>query len=623
MMKSEKINTFFSQGKFKELGEAFDDLGPRRASALEERVSLVGGLVLLGRFEDALQIFDLFKAKAKSEEKIACLIYLGIGNVRRSNYPEARKMFVQGMLEHRRLKKSQSKAWLKSAFYAWFGFAFFHHFRAHWGRGMAQAEKALGFAEQADFLFGSLLSHDLLAHLYFHEGEIHQSLKSFKHSQAVAKKLKNEGVMKSSRIAEVIYRCQVLQLPEDEKPEEKIRKAIDLLDADDSYSRSNLILELSRHLIMAGKMSEATKALNDAYENIFTYRHKRQTSEINLRFSYSLWWQGHGREALSLLRSSEASLDPSIDSVQLLQVHGLQRAIWASMGRITPPSKVENNFHERNLQNFMNKRIESRLPDSKPFIFSQGEDLLGDLINSLHAKSEEGFKKCLELERFGLLSIFFEANPGESLLVCDRKRSLCISLHKGDVSVGKIRWSENLLKIVEELSQKTLTKAELIEKCFGYSYQPERHDPLLYASLSRLRKALGENQHLLELKEHGYQLQGSLKVKFYPSLEQVPRHSNEKDSSIPSKGSETGFETIELSINSRQLLLIKDLSARPDIFIGARDYSKKYEVSLTTAFRDLDELFEKKILSRLGKARATRYCLSAHASLKTLEKGKL
>ncbi len=62
-----------------------------------------------------------------------------------------------------------------------------------------------------------------------------------------------------------------------------------------------------------------------------------------------------------------------------------------------------------------------------------------------------------------------------------------------------------------------------------------------------------------------------------------------------------------LNLNKRQLKILRYLQTIPSV--KREDYVQMFEVSTMTAFRDMNELVEKKLLRVEGKGRATRYLL--------------
>lgn len=79
----------------------------------------------------------------------------------------------------------------------------------------------------------------------------------------------------------------------------------------------------------------------------------------------------------------------------------------------------------------------------------------------------------------------------------------------------------------------------------------------------------------------------------------------EKRVSEENKGNKQPF----LDLNKRQLKILRYLQTIPTV--KREDYVQMMEVSTMTAFRDLDELCNKKLIRSDGKGRATRYMLSS------------
>jgi Fic family protein len=74
------------------------------------------------------------------------------------------------------------------------------------------------------------------------------------------------------------------------------------------------------------------------------------------------------------------------------------------------------------------------------------------------------------------------------------------------------------------------------------------------------------------------------------------------------KENKGGLKQPFLNLNKRQLKVLRYLQTIPSI--KREDYVQMFEVSTMTAFRDLKELFDKKLIKSEGKGRATQYVLA-------------
>jgi len=608
------IKNLFNSGDFALISAHLEEWGISKAAMHPERSLILGALVMRGQFEEAELFYGIYAKQASLEEHASATMFLGISEVRRSRYDRARKHISRGLGILRTLHDLDTPSAQRTAFYALFGLGFIHHFSARWERGLVYTERALACARQAEFPMGILFSQDLLAHLYFNQGQVGKSFQTFEKFQRLAKSMGQMAMLQTSKAAEMIYRCQVFSSLQKEWPENVLNAALATLDLKDTYSHANLVLEVSRHLIMAGKMSEASEMINKAYGPIFAHRHRRQTAEVNLRLAYIFWWQGQGVQALSLLRSSEANLDARVDHVQAMQVEGLERSVWRSIsghGQSGAMVSGRERISRERFRSFINFRIDARLAGEARNVFTRGQDPLGDLMDDLSSRREASVGQALRWGRLGLLHLYYGVAPGEVVLICDRKESRLLSFCRGDVDVGTLRWSAPLLKMLQLLTSGVQSKESLVFQAFGYNYIPEHHDSLLYANIARLRKALGANTRLLELYEGGYRLATNTILRIVPEMKEhrelahlKPRLRTQATARLLDESSD------DFTLNSRQILLLRLMKKKNRAFISAREHAKANDISLVTAFRDLRELEARQLIVRHGRARATRYCLA-------------
>jgi DNA-binding winged helix-turn-helix (wHTH) protein len=155
------------------------------------------------------------------------------------------------------------------------------------------------------------------------------------------------------------------------------------------------------------------------------------------------------------------------------------------------------------------------------------------------------------------------------------------------------------LKLIKQLSGDFVDKQELIEKVWGYRYDPLRHDSLVYGALSSLRRLLGERGTWLENSEKGWRfLPGLIWMDLRETAQEV-RNEEAFANLVASPA------TDELSL--RQQKAMAEIRRREQWVIRA--YRSFFHVSTMTAFRDLDDLEKKGYLRRMGKGRATCYVL--------------
>ena len=150
-------------------------------------------------------------------------------------------------------------------------------------------------------------------------------------------------------------------------------------------------------------------------------------------------------------------------------------------------------------------------------------------------------------------------------------------------------------------SGREVSKELLVQKAWGYTYAPLRHDSMIYAALSALRKALGSAGAWLHPTENGYQLEAKV------------IWASEKGDNSPQAASAPAADApiaddLVARFNHRQIEILEWI--RSVRFVSVSDCRKKFGVSEITALRDIDGLRREGYVVRIGKARATRYGLA-------------
>ena len=150
-----------------------------------------------------------------------------------------------------------------------------------------------------------------------------------------------------------------------------------------------------------------------------------------------------------------------------------------------------------------------------------------DLVDKAAAGSEFGLlRRETNAERLKLEKDAID-------LLIDSRKGIIATRESGELSMGK---QYILLHILEALSEaheskrngakKGLSKAEIIERVWKVTYQPESHDNKLYYNINRLRKLIEPDirkpQYLLNWKE-GYRLAPGLRVQFVGDRENSTR----------------------------------------------------------------------------------------------------
>jgi tetratricopeptide (TPR) repeat protein len=535
--------------------------------------------VFLGNLEEASAIFEKYQLKMDADSKSSALFFLLIGMTRKSDYLGAHKIIAQQKI----LSRSTT-----NPYFIYQSYAFLHFFYSHFTKAKKYVETALTLAINHDFTFGSVISYDLLGHTLVQLGEIAQGKRMLETAKDICFKVGPSKLAESIDTSILKFICNF-----SDQPLESLKlldAKITTLNVQDTYSKSELLLEKSRVLLVLGKAQEAQQCLEQAGELIFKFRHKRHSAILNLRYAYLSWVQGDSVRALTLLQAALGLLNSKVDKVLELKIKGLQFKILRDE---TTLSEVKQLTQQLSMP--LSRRILAR-DNLETYNSPHGEDQIGDLIDDLKSGHLHSFEKVLKESCLGLLQHYLP-RPGQFLLV-DAVPGFIVVWNYGNAVLVDVRKSQLTRKILLLLAHGTASKEQVIEKVWEYQYDPLRHDSLIYQTMKNLRSEVGAS--LLETVDGKYQLNGRYEVLSFQrsAIKLVKEIEAIKIQSAPQI-------EINTSLNYRQNLFLQ--ATANNEFISPQQYAKKFKISRITASRDLNELLKLHKVQLVGKGRSVRY----------------
>ncbi len=480
---------------------------------------------------------------------------LGVAYTRVSEYAKARKQFAACG----RFRRSNRRA----RFFVFQGIGFYRFFCGQYGKAAAFAQKAFENAAQDKYTFGLLLAEELLAHALIEQGQVRRGIRHLREALKKARALNNSSLRQTFRLllllSEARFGLNWNCIP-------KLEKALAKLHPQDSYSRNAVKLELANQWALRGRPEKATRVLDEACDSIYSSRNRRHIALLNFRLAFLTWMRGRSEEAVRLLKSTELHLHKEVDIALSRRIQGLEARLTGG----GPYSRV------REEQDF-------------------GEDPLGDLYDGVRRKETAALDLILKERLLYFLFSFFDIEFKQRALIFDLLPKGVIVVDRGEILVIEKGLTRGLRKILELLSQSHQSKAELVEKVWSYEYDPARHDPLIYTSISKLRQLLGRSW--IEADEKGYRLTSGVRLQ----MQSADLQSTRSKWTRPVDSSRNG------SLSFRQLRILATFGNRKRESLGVEDVMREFAVSRATATRDLTTLTDEGLLLRLGKARATRY----------------
>lgn len=595
-----KIKSLFLAGQFVELCKEFDT-----HSSLQDKSDLLpywfAALVFTGNLEKGLALFE--PEKLKTDVRIACRFFLIIGYIRKSMYSQARVELAKNLGEKRNTSEP------RDLFYIYQGIATYRFFCGRYLEAKNSAELAYKFAIKSRFVFGEMVTRDLLGHCLMLLGQNHEGFKFFAQALELTEKNNNTSLSAAIRISIVKFRAQIGMSPR--KDLEDLQTALTGLAPQDTYSTAELLLEMIRQHILRGQFSQAEACFSQASDIIYKHQNRRQVALLNLRMSYMLYLQGQYSQALHIVRFAEQNIDTSIDLNLWTQMSGLKMMIMTELtGRSV---EIEKNVLDKmsRTQMAIHKKILARL-HNQAHDFPTKEDPIGDLLDKIKSGDPEAPRLLVENGYYGLLHKCYKLPFGAQSLIFDLLPGSMVILDRGNVTFKKKALNSILRKILLLLRERPHTKEELVQKIWGYHYDPLRHDPLIYSSMNKVRRFLENYADWIELSEDGYRIKAGVKVILKNNLKRDNRMTTldaliEKPPAATTPAPKTSA-TLELhNLNFRQMQVLEYL--RRNHSISIYELSTKLEISKPTATRDLSQLHKMGKLQRVGKGRATRYLL--------------
>lgn len=620
--KRERIVDIFVRGETTELAAR-----PLSAFERDGRPELlVGALVLTGDFERALAIGRRIEAKDPSG---VVAFYLALGFARAGRYDQAFERIESLAKQVRSIgTRARSRGSRKSAaadllsFYLEQARGFYEFTRGNSRAATEHAREALVAAESTNDPMQPLariLSLDLLGHSLIRDGFPRRGIKTLGLAREAAVQARHKGFDHAISISLLKYEA-VFGL-EPRRILMKLNRALVELKPNDSYSRSELRLELARQLVLRGSLAEARRHLEEAATDILGSQNRLQTSALHLRLAWMARLEGRPGDALLALQSAERGLSP--DGVKrdenrelFAKIAFFRLALYREMGRSTEAKDLSLRL-EAGSSTLDLFRVESRLTarqggtlrDEMTRSPATEEDPFGDLMDRVKRRTDGVENELLELGYFGLLLPMFDLNFGQSAIVLGAPASAVIVLDRGETRLSEKGLKGLLGKLIMRLAEGPCTRREAIETIWGYHYEAERHDRLLFVAISRVRKALGGGQAWIEVHGDRLILRDPVSVRFWTKrlpvkIAPVLRAVTSTPSASPDR--------ILQGLRIRQLQVLGDLATRGDV--GVKDVVERFGVSRASALRDLNELVARNLLVRSGETRATRYLLAGTKS---------
>jgi tetratricopeptide (TPR) repeat protein len=589
---------------------AYAEIVARTVDAKDARIEprdlawVIGALMFVGRLDDATLLYAGSERRLTHEAHVASRFFLSVGNTRVSRYGEARRLVAENLLALR------SRAMTPRArFFAWQGAAFFRYFGCRFGLAARNARRAWDAAFLGSYHYGQMLAAELMGYALVRSGEVSLGLRRLEDSVQIGGRLGNAQIREVFAISSAALRAQ--HGIDGDAGLLALETLAATLDPQNDYSLASLHIELARQYAIRGRLGAAEGFLDRAARFIFASRHRRQKATLHHRYAYLRFLAGHFSESLALLEKAQAEVDPAVDLSIELEILGLRLAVLEARDGAAPDDLVRR-VEQLTLRSGtgIGRRILARRRGEHPS-GAHGDDPVGDVKDLAAKGAAADADDVLRIVRSGLLTFLRETTtlrPGENAVYFDLVPGTLLVVDNGSVDYDDTGVSHTLKILAKLLSRGRASKKDLVEQIWGYDYHPLRHDQLLYSVTARLRRLLGARAEWLVAEDGGYAFVPGLRITVHEHVERAG------GAAAPAPVRSTPREPVAVlddALNRRQLLIMAALVR--ESFIDVATCVKRFEVSRVTALRDLQELCGRGLVRRVGRARATAYCIAVAA----------
>ncbi len=607
-----KLHPLFTQGQWQRLIR--ESFSVRDGVSAENLAAVIMALAIVGRQIEAEGLLRRAEnsdspSPLADDELCACYFYLAISWTRQSEYKKAKRLFVKNW----RRRGSLSP---EGRFFALQGAAFFAYFRGDFSRAQNHAHTALGAALDSNFLYGQALATDLWAHALVKSGQIQEGFTKLEEAIELFRTLRNSSVQSACESSRFLYRAEYGY--DKDTVIESLSQKIGDSQLEDTYTKVNLSLELARQLTLRGRWPEADACLLELSKILYRYRNRRQEIIFHLRRAELEYQKGSPSHAWNSLRTVELSLHAEADRDFRRKFLGLSMKVYHSLqqSELADNCQAELLALDSGQSSRRNQNILQRLGVIPTSAF-RTDDIIGGYLDEIAKNPLEAFYRVLVKEGFlGFLYLIKDFRRDQPLLIYLSKTQQVL-LARSDQGVYLTSPLTNLqVRVLLALQQGEQSKQALIEKVWGYPYEPLRHDSLIYAAITGLRKALNSHAKWLENSDQGYRILSEtqmyiadafgLRELIFPASSLAPQTQPDSVSEAAATQRPQWSKSLH-DLNARQIALFSYFES--ETFVNVSEYQKIFKVSEITACRDLSTLFKKGLLMRLGRARATRYCL--------------
>ncbi|MBP9707473.1 MAG: DeoR family transcriptional regulator [Oligoflexales bacterium] len=560
-LKTQKLRRLFYNGSYHELLN-LDLTHEVSKNDIEQQAYIIAAACRLGDVEKAELLWKALKKKSSSSQAtiIAMIHFYFL-----LYYVRAKSEFkIRSELKRLLKLASQAKNDPSVAFYFFQALGFSLYYRGLYTRSQRATLRSLFYAEKAKSLYFKYLANDLLANSLVHLDNEPKALQYFTKALNCAKTIPSVRATNAATIS-----IALTELRSGIKSQRSIMTRLlkcRELHCEDNYNFSRVSLEIAWLHVLSGRFASASSELKSVREFILTSGNVLHEAQLNIL--YAMYY--YLTEEYTKSRQILAQID-----INALDLPYQQR-------------------YKALIQLFDADKTKTSLSETQDY-----KDFLAQLLNRFtnqHLRNS-ALEEILRRGYLALLKVYFAIEPGKVVYVWGLEPKLLVRISPSEVSVIKTHLNRTSRALMQLICDNKCSRQEIIEAHWGFRYNSERHDALIFPAVSTLNKALGLRQdQLIQSKEGRYFFHAET---IFINTMRLAQQVNELE--------EADLGQYLVDLNFRQVELLRN--ATKGTWIDVNELIKRFTISRATATRDLAELKKIGVLMAYGKARATKYMM--------------
>ena len=284
--------------------------------SLEERVYFIASLSFLGHDTDAGLDLKKYERKMNRDQRCIARFFLSVSHARKGDFSTALPLLVKNLKNAKEPNASP-----RERFYAFQGVGFFRQLQSRYRLSLKWSSRAYEIAYFEDDILGKILSGDLKAHSLEAVGRFGEAISLFSSISGLARE---QGNTNFSDSIEVSLLCLHSRLGLLQDPEEALQERLSILKSFNTYSRTEILIELLRLKNLKGKGNDFLPLFHKAIALAEKNGHRRHRVNLLCRKSAFHLLSGQHDAALRSLLAAEESLDRKNDLSLYSEVLGLR-----------------------------------------------------------------------------------------------------------------------------------------------------------------------------------------------------------------------------------------------------------------------------------------------------------